>query len=412
MRVVGIVAEYNPFHNGHLYQLEQARKNADLVVVAMSGSFVQRGDVAAYDKWMRCHWALRAGADMVLELPTAYVLQSARGFASGAIATLAAAGCNALSFGTESDDSNALREAALLSTAEDSEFRKHLQRELKRGKSYPRARHAALLTAQHISPEVASYLKRPNFLLAAEYIHAIETQKLDMELLPIIRRGEGHDAGLDADVVSQLPSSPDTFISASSVRALCRIDPSSSAIAHSVPAYVNSDIRTWPISDFENLENVLLYALRNTDREDLSLLFGADEGLEYLLQRAGCAATLDEAFAICKSKRYTLARIRRLFCAVMLDISSDLVYAVNQELPPYIRLLGFRDTVAPLLQTMSEGAVPVLARKHDFDQLHGIAEDCLALDLRATSLQSLSFPDPDRRRFGRDFSERVIVYHC
>lgn len=409
MRIVGIIAEYNPFHNGHLYQLRQAGQNADFVVVVLSGSFVQRGEPAAYDKWMRCQWALEAGADLVLELPAAYVLQSARGFAQGAVQTLAAAGCNALSFGTESDDPDTLEEAARLLYDESSQFQKNLKSELKKGKSYPRARHAALLSSGSIQPEIASCLEKPNFLLASEYIRAIHALPEKMEILPVLRKGEAHDAALRI-MPNRRSDEEDQFASASSIRALTREDPVNPGLFKMLPEFVCDDVNHFPISDMYDLESILLYTLRNSSEERLAKIFGADEGLEHLLKRAGNCASLDDALDTCKSKRYTRARLRRLFCAVMLHISAELIALANELSPPYLRVLGFREEASSLLNRISTGDVPLITRKREMDQLEGDARRLLALDIRATSLQALSFPDADRRIDQRDYTEPVIVW--
>lgn len=415
MNIAGIVAEYNPLHRGHQYQLQQARLQADYVIVAMSGAFVQRGEPAAYDKWMRCRWALEAGADLVLELPAVYALQSARGFALGAVHTLAEAGCNMLSFGTESDDIQALTEAASLINSEGSDFQAALKVELKRGKSYPRARHDALEAVGEGRPEVIACLKHPNFLLAAEYIRAMEDLPRPMEILPVIRRGEGHDANLqpqqgeDEEAEKGIALREAHYASASRIRAMAKIQQDNPQLSYYLPASVWQELRHYPPAQLGNLENILLYKLRSSNGEDLAGLFGADEGLDQLLTRAAALSSLDEVLACCKSKRYTLARIRRLLCAAMLDITADLVGQANGEGPSYLRVLGYRRESSFLLNRMAESSLPMVLRKRDFMALTGTGEESIVLDIRAANLQALAFPDTPRRTAGRDFTERVLV---
>lgn len=411
MKIAGIIAEYNPLHRGHLYQLQQARLQADYVIIAMSGAFVQRGEPAAYDKWMRCRWALASGADLVLELPTAYALQAARGFALGAVGTLAAAGCNMLSFGTESDDIKALTEAAALINKEGSAFQAALRRELKQGKSYPRARHEALEAVGEARPDVIACLKHPNFLLAAEYIRAMEGLSAPMDILPVIRRGEGHDAYLSSsDEGGQLPALREQhFASASRIRAMLKIQQDNPQLSYVLPPVVWQELRHYPLAQMENLENILLYKLRSSSSEELAGLFGADEGLDQLLTRSAACTSLQEVVTLCKSKRYTLARIRRLLCAALLDLSGDLVQRSNAEGPPYLRVLGYRRESSFLLNRMAESDLPLVLRKRDFMALEGTAGDSIVLDIRASNLQALAFPDGARRTAGRDFTERVVV---
>ena len=413
MTIVGIIAEYNPLHNGHLYQLRQASQQADYVVVIISGSFVQRGEPAAYDKWMRSRWALEAGADLVLELPTCYVLQSARAFAQGAVSALAAVGCNVLSFGTESDDKEALREAARLLYDESSLFQKYLKLELKKGKSYPRARHDALLASGCVRDEVAFCLTQPNFLLAAEYLRANQALDAPMDILPIIRKGEPHDAALrPQQSLFPVVDKNSHVASASSIRALVRQDPLNPYLSSVLPDDVHRDIRHYPISDMRDLENTVLYCLRTMDAQALGQIFGADEGLDHLLRKAGQFSTLDEVLAACKSKRYTLARIRRLLCAVLLNLPSSLIEQANRlfHTPPYLRILGFRRESALLLSQIANEQIPLISRKRDMDLLQGIPRQMMELDIRATSLQSLAFPDPKRRVAQRDYSEPIVVW--
>lgn len=412
MKIAGIVAEYNPFHKGHLYQLQQARLQADYVIVVMSGAFVQRGEPAAYDKWMRSRWALEAGADLVLELPAIFVLQSARGFAKGAVQTLAKASCNMISFGTESDDVDALQEAARLINQEGSVFQEALRKNLKEGKSYPRARHEALEATNEARPEVVACLKRANFLLAAEYIRALEELSAPMEILPVIRRGEEHDGNIrpGGGEGENRPSLRDIqYASGSRIRSMLKIQEDNPLLANYLPAHVWQEIRHYPPARMENLENALLYKLRSSDSDKLSVLFGADEGLDQLLIRGAACSSFDEVLACCKSKRYTLARIRRLLCAALLDITAPMVAAANERPLPYLRVLGYRRESSFLMNRMAESGTPMVLRKKDFIALKDSAAESIVLDIRASNLQALAFPDRNRRIAGRDFSERVIV---
>lgn len=391
MRITGIVAEYNPLHSGHAYQIQKARENSDLVVVAMSGSFVQRGEIAGFDKYLRAHWAAEAGADLVAELPTAFVLQGARGFATGGVRTLLAAGANALSFGSENADPSLLERAAVLLAREDDDLKSAMHSAMKAGKSYAAAREDAFSALSSEDADVLTALRKPNFLLGAEYLRAVNAHAPGLPIVPVQRLGAGHDADHPNE----------GFSSASAIRKHLLAHTSHFApLANALPPFVLSALGTTAIAQYSALEAVFLYALRCLTPEQALSLFGATEGLDRLLLAAADESTLERAWAVVKSKRYTLARIRRLFCAMLLDLKTSLVERANAAPLPYLHVLAFRDDARPLLRQLSDRAAPPLWQsKRDFDRLTGLAADLARLDVLATDVQALALDAPGKRDF-------------
>ena len=204
MKITGIIAEYNPFHNGHFHQIEQVKKyGADYVVIVMSGDFLQRGTPALLDKWTRTQMALSAGADLVIELPAVFATASAQYFARGGVSILDKLGCvDTISFGCESDNIRMIHEISSYLRKEPALYKEHLQSFLKEGNSFPKARELALTLC--LGKEAAAFASSPNNILALEYCISLLERDSKMNILPIKREGSGyHDANLEA---ATLPS--------------------------------------------------------------------------------------------------------------------------------------------------------------------------------------------------------------
>ncbi len=385
----GIIAEYNPFHNGHLYQLERARASnpGARIAVAMSGSFTQRGEPACADKFTRARWALEQGADIVFELPSVFVLASAERFARGGVALLAGSGIvDALSFGAEDADAVLLRRLARMSCPESGALGERLAVHLKAGSSFPAAR--AKACADLHGGALSGALTSPNNILALEYLRAIDAFSPDMQPLPVKREGVGHDETSPAG----------NFASASALRAafargerelLSRCAPE--AIAADAARLVGE--RRMPCTA-EALSDIFLYALRKLSLNELASLPDVTEGLENVLYReARNAATYSSFLAAVKSKRYTAARLRRIPACAMLGITKDVQRAF--PLPLYLRVLGVRRESAGLLSTLSQKAsLPVLTCKADHDALGADARAMLSIDLLAAEILALASPSP------------------
>ena len=370
MKVTGIIAEYNPFHQGHAYHLSRAIEltGADRILVVMGGNFMQRGEPAIIDKYTRTEMALRNGADLVLELPAASATGSAEYFAEGAVELLDASGVvNELCFGSELGELEPLEKAAELLLEEPEDYQELLRAELKKGKTFPEARETALSA---FLPE-QSLLASPNNILAIEYIKALKRRKSSIRPLTIQRLGsyhgeDGQPAGAPHTVSGNLPES---FASASTIR--CQLHTLEKQIVTSCeqPAFgslMTALAKELPPSSFGLLKDVLL-ADRLVQAEDFSLplhyrLMQAQEPLEFSVyldvseelsrriyslrqEFTGWNAFLD----LVRTRQYTRSRVSRALLHILLDIRQE------EVLPPtHLRVLGFRREASDLLSEIKK----------------------------------------------------------
>lgn len=389
MRISAIIAEYNPFHLGHLLHISKTRQSADeKILVIMSGSFTQRGEAAIFDKFSRTACALCCGADIVIELPTLFSLSSAQGFAEGAIRILNQLSCiDTLSFGSEIADISALKTTADLLLLENPQQKELLQKYLQKGKSFPAARHAAFLdTYGH---QAAAPLALPNAILALEYLQALSRTKSTISPRAIFREGAAYLS----------PKLDQQFASALSIRK--DIQEGGIAWKSHVPS------QALPYCSCPTPEEAvfphLLYLLRRFRPDELSKFFGMSEGLEYRCWKAGQKArTYQELLMLIKSKRYPMARIKRTLCCLLLGITQK---SANDCLraPLYARVLGVRKESRALLSLLNRYAqIPVLCSPKELKEENPM----LLLDMRATDLyHALQSPPAPA---GQDYTKGLI----
>lgn len=399
MRVAGIITEYNPLHNGHIYHIEETRKvtGCDYIIAVMSGDFVQRGEPAVADKYIRTEWALKAGVDLVMELPTVFSLSSAEGFAFGAMRALAKTRVvNSICFGSEINNIKSLYSAAKFISNETPEFQKKLKDQLSLGKSYPRARYDALEN-MGAPKEVLLALKTPNNILGVEYIKNMIKFMPKCELQSIERiGGQYNDDALSG-----------TFSSATAIREA--LYTKNSEVFKAMPAFVSekfSLVRPRAVR-FEDAFKLLLYSLRRMNQGELAQIAGVHEGLENLLLRAAHnSASPDEFFDILKSKRYTMARCKRISMCALLGITKNMFERSMQNNASYIHILGFKNNARNLVSAISKSAsCPVLLRKSDTLNIKNEAAASLALDILAHDIYGLISHD----KIERDFMRQPVI---
>lgn len=351
MEIVGIVAEYNPFHNGHRHQIAAARAAAGecAVVCAMSGNFVQRGECAVTDKWARARMALEGGADLILEIPTVWAVSSAETFARGGVGVLHAAGATALSFGSETGDGAALERMA--QALDTPEFTQALQPFLARGLPFAQCRH---LAAQELLGEAgAACLGNANDNLGVEYLRAARRLGWSPHIYPVHRVGAGHDGGHH----QQYPS-------ASYVREEIR----TGAVAMDNPAFMEHNLRG------------MLARLRALEPADWEQIPDCGEGLAQRLYRAVRQAThLEELYELAKTKRYAHARIRRAVLWGALGLR-------EQDRPaqlPYLRVLGAKERGLEVLRKL-DSSIPVITKP-----THGKGIPLMELEAACTDFYAL-----------------------
>ena len=398
MRICGVVSEYNPFHKGHAYQIEQAKSHLgedSAVVCCMSSDFVQRGDAAILPKHLRAKAAVLGGADVVLELPSPYALRSAEGFAQSAVdILLGTAVITDLSFGAEDADAGLLHETASLllehQTVQDTLLH------LKTGISYAAARERALFARVK---EKAEILQKPNNILAVEYCKALIRRESAVNLLPIERKGAGHDAGAEGE-----------YASASYIREFLREGKTDEALPYlpetTVAILKESMESGHALLDQSRLENAMLSSLVRLTADDLAALPDANEGLDNrLLEAIRKGRTIEEICAQAKTKRYALSRIRRMIFCAYLGITKE----ESTTPPPYARVLAFSDKGREVLKLARKRATLPLITKpaHAFD-LGGDARKIFEREALACDLYNLALPCWKDIRWGDDWRKDAI----
>ncbi len=398
---VGIIAEYNPFHNGHAYQIKKAKElsGADFCIIVMSGDFVQRGAPAVFDKYTRAHMALLSGADLVVEIPPAFAVSSAEDFAACAVALLDRMGVvSHLCFGSESGKIGPLVQVAQLLVHEPEAFRTALKRELKKGLTFPQARIMALKQFPFSAEDPASLLSTPNNILGVEYVKALIRQNSSITPVTLKRQGSGyHDIGLpgwdnsDFSRSSYLPSIHDQpripstdccFASASAIRnALNGIHngPSGASLIHfeSSLKHLVPD-STWNLmvmghcrpvfpNDFSALMSYRLLELLRQD-VDLSRFGDVSQELAARIRRQALEPiSLEKRVETLKTRQYTYTRISRSLIHILLHITKEeLSCRKDHDYVSYVRILGFKKEAAPLLTQLKKAAtLPIITKTAD-----------------------------------------------
>ena len=344
--VLGIIGEYNPFHNGHLHHLNESKKitGANYTVAVISGNFVQRGNVALIDKWSRTKMAILNGVDLVLELPCIYSISSAENFASGAIKILNSLKIvDAVSFGSEINDMSVLKEFATILTEEPDEYKSLLAHELSKGISFPKARENALLMYLNDIRKYANVLSSPNNILAIEYLKALQISESTIEPVSIKRKGPGYNSNM---VIDNLASGTAIrrYIENRNFYSLDKVLPQ-------VSYDILSDAikKGHYVSGLERFEKEIIFTLRRMTIAEIADLPDVSEGFENSLKNAANSCNnLAEFRRLVKSKRYTQTRIDRILLYALLGFTKDDMED-SKKVEPYIRVLGFNSKGEELL---------------------------------------------------------------
>ena len=371
MNCAVIIAEYNPFHRGHQWQIQQLRQQGyDHIAVIMSGCFVQRGAPALFHKTIRSYMALQGGADLIIELPLPYACATAQRFAFGGVALADAMGCaSALCFGSECGDLQQLNQA--VSVLQSSALHDALAPYLAQGLTFAKAR--SLAVAELASPEVAALLEEPNNILGIEYLLQLQQLGSDLKALTIPRKSVSHH-----DKTAQ-----EGFASASHIRSLL-LQGQLEEAKELVPEACHSLLDTSPVSVNDR---IVLARLRTLSKEQLASLPDCSEGLENRLYQAiRDSISLEEIWDKTKSKRYSLARIRRLCMNAYLSVEGDL----HQQLPPYLRVLGFNEKGREILAAMRKSAkLPVSSSLADLSSVSDLSQRFASLEAQSVDLYNL-----------------------
>ncbi len=388
MQAAGIICEYNPFHTGHKYQIEETKKNIGsdgAIVCLMSGGFVQRGQCAMFDKYVRAEAAVRNGADLVLELPVTSAISSAEGFASGAVDIMQKLGfVDVLSFGCESGNTEPLKAAAEALRSE--QFGEKLRNQLDSGISFAAARQAAVA---ELDEKAADALSRPNDILAVEYIKALNGT--DIAPLAVARRGAEHDG-----------VAVGSFNSASEIRRLIAAGDEGwkRYVPEAAVELIKNEIGLGKVYSMENAERAVLYRLRTMTNEDFDALPFGSEGLNIrLMHAARSSTTTAEVLEKTKTKRYAHSRIRRMMLCAYLGITvSDITLK-----SPYVRVLAFNDTGRKLIR---QSQIPLLQLGKQANKMGENAKKYFTLECRCSDLLSLCLPPEHNAPIGEEWIKR------
>ena len=339
-KVLGIVSEYNPFHNGHLYHLEQSKKmtGSTYTVAIMSGNFTQRGSTSLIDKWSKAEAAIHSGIDLVIELPVLYATSSAENFAEGAIKILDSLKVvDYLSFGAETSDIEILEKFADVLYREPREYKTILSHELGKGLSYPKARENALMMYLNNIRKYVNVLSSPNNILGIEYLKALKKCKSNIQPISIARYESGYnDIGYSGNIASA--TAIRNIIKNGGFDILRRLIPSTS---YSI--LVQNIKQGHIIPDLSVFEKEIIYSLRKMDVSEIAELPDVSEGLEFAIKNAANSCnSIIELLNIVKSKRYTSTRIQRILLYSLLGISKKDM-ALSKKVTPYIRVLGLNN---------------------------------------------------------------------
>lgn len=391
-KVLGIIAEYNPFHNGHLYHIKKSieETGASSVICVMSGNFVQRGNTSIVDKWTKTKMALANGVDLVLELPTIYSVSSAENFAEGAIRLLDSLKIvDTISFGMEAKDIASLNNIANVLYTEPKEYTTILEHELRKGVSFPKARENAVMMYLNDIKQYANIITGSNNILAIEYLKAIK--KLKSKLNPIgIRREK---------VLYNDEIIIDDFASATAIRKMIATGQFSDiqkVMPKSSYALLADELRKGHyVLDLSKFQKEIIYNLRKMSVEEIAQLVDVSEGLENAIKNAANSSNnLVDFVNIVKSKRYTQTRIQRILIYALLGITNSKMLAFKKAVP-YARVLGFNENGKQLISQIAKKnkkvQIVTSVKKYMDESKNKVLKEMLETDILATNVYTLGY---------------------
>lgn len=406
-RVLGIISEYNPFHNGHLYHLMKSKQitNSDYTIAVISGNFTQRGSTSIVDKWSKAEMALLSGVDLVLELPTVYSISSAENFAEGAIKTLDSLGIvTDISFGAEVPNVYFLDKFASVLYEEPKEYKNILAHELNKGLSYPKARENALMMYLNDIRRFANVLSSPNNILGIEYLKALKKFKSPINPISIQRVNCGYnDIDFSGDIASA--TAIRNLIINDDIKSLRATIPDSSysVLLRNIE---NGQI----VPDLCCFDKEIIYTLRRMSVEEIADLPDVSEGLEFAIKKAASSCnTTEELINIVISKRYTKTRIQRILLYALLGITEKDM-ELSKKTVPYVRVLGFNNKGKSLISEISHynPKLPIIGSVKKFmdNSNNKNLKMMLEKDIWATDVYTLGYENNSYSNL--DYTQKMI----
>lgn len=400
MKACGVIVEYNPFHNGHLYHLQQARKisGADCIIAVMSGSFLQRGEPAIIDKFYRTKAALSAGADIIVELPYAYAVQSSEFFAKGAVLTLYELGASFICFGSESGEINHFLHSVTKLQENKSLYEQTIRTFLDQGFAFPQASSKAY---DAIGMNAMDMIQ-PNNILGFSYVKTIYDYNLPIKPLTIKRvKSHYHEEKITSQIAS-----------ATSIRKALIANESDLKIKQTLPSKSFNLLKKYKAEaslwhTWEHYFPLLHYKVMTTKQNELENIHGVNEGLQHRIkQTAKNAISFHDWVEKIKTRRYTRVRLQRMFVHILTNTpKQSIATIVNEEKVPYIRLLGMSQT----------GQAFINKNKHNFEvplitNLNNQTRNLVSLDEKATDVYYSVLPAKQRKIFRSQEFKLPIIY--
>lgn len=379
MRKIGIIAEYNPFHNGHLHQIKKIKEmfNDSLIIVAMSSTFMQRGEAAIINKWDRTRLALNFGADLVIEIPFVFATQYQDIFARGALEILNHMHIDTLVFGSECDNVELLKRLANIQL-NDKRYDKLVRKYLDLGLNYPTSLSKALMDISKIKVD------KPNDLLALAYIKQIIKNSYDIEPVSIKRTNDYHNSDLDNDIIS-----------ASSIRQLLRENVN-------VDRYVPYNINNYLSAIDDDIWFTLLKYQVINNKGNLNIFQTVDEGIENrILKYINEVSSLNELIMEIKTKRYTYNKLNRMFTHIVTGFTKEEAENINVE---YLRILGFNGKGKKYLNTIKKDIdIPIINK-----YVPGIYRS-LDIEFRVSNIYSVILKDGGEAYLKREYRNKPVI---
>ena len=406
--VLGIIAEYNPFHNGHQYQIEEAKRQtgAEYVVAIISGNFTQRGNTSLVNKWAKAQMAIANGVDVVLELPTIYSVSSAENFAQGAIKVLDSLKIvDTLCFGTETADMAALNNIANILYEEPKEYTTILNHELGRGLSYPKARENALMMYLNDIKRYANVLTGSNNILAIEYLKALRKNRSQMRPFSVQRKKVYYN---DERIIDEFASSTAirTLVASEQYDDIRKVMP-----LNSYMILKNEIEKGNYVLDLVKYEKEIIYTIRRMSVREIAEIPDVSEGLEHLIKNAANSCnSLIELVNIIKSKRYTQTRIQRILVYILLGITKKDMEN-SKKVVPYARVLGYskkgRSMLSDICSLNPKIQMVTSVKKYLETCNNKVLKEMLEKDIFSTDIYTLGFEDSSWANL--DFTNKLIT---
>lgn len=409
MRIVGLITEYNPFHNGHLYHLNKSKSitNSEYSVAIMSGNFLQRGEPALVDKWTRTKMAIDNGVDLVIELPVIYACQSAEIFAFGAIKTLDSLSIiDSICFGSESGNIEELDYIAEILNNEPENYREYLKLGLSQGYSYPKAREYALVKYTEVfnlldSSTISSIISNPNNILSIEYLKSLK--KINSNIKPYTlkrKQSNYHDKSLTG-----------TISSATAIRELLIKNTSIENIRHVVPDKTYKYLKDFyneyrGFNSLDNFSMILLYLLRNSTSDSLKKFSDVNEGLDNrIIDCSTKYSSICDILDCISTKRYTMTRLKRILIHLLLNLNKEIVNELISVGPQYIRVLGANTKGIEILKMAKKiSNLPIITKFADYTKLNNsLVSQMIEIDKKATDIYELGL-SKDKSKVNLDYT--------